>query len=71
MKFKQVQTPARDSYRIDWPNKGYKFFYSEVWDSEAGARAHINRMKPKYKDQLEIVKFHEPAHSSLQGTMKL
>ena len=69
------RVPARDSYRIDHTDfKGeyWEFFYFETFDTRKAAEKYIDKLNPKYRDKLRIVKFHEPAHDQYDlGSMRL
>ena len=74
MQFKQKHYAARDAYRIKLHKKNGEvldWFYAEQFGSQDDAQAYIDDRNPKYKDRLEIVKFHIPAHDGLEGVMRL
>ena len=69
------RVPARDSYRIDhmdFMGEYRTYFYNEIFGTRKEAEAYIDKLNPKYRDKLRIVKFHEPAHDQYDlGSMRL
>ena len=71
MKLKKVRESAETVYRIDWPEKGWKHFYNEIFHSREKAQAYLDERNPKYKDKLVIVAEDLPERDAWVGSVKL
>ena len=58
---RKERVPASHRYRVDHATVG-EWFYNESWSTEDDAQKHIDRLNPRYRDKLTIVKYHEPEH---------